>query len=73
MVERIGIIGLGRMGWALAARLSTQSVEVRGWTRSGVDAARAKADGFQATGSLEDLVATSDILILSLFDDAAVR
>jgi len=73
MVERIGIIGLGRMGWALAARLATQSVEVRGWTRSGVDAARAKADGFQATGSLEDLVATSDVLILSLFDDAAVR
>lgn len=73
MSERIGVIGLGRMGWALAARLGSQGLDVRGWTRSGADPANAKASGFVAVAELDDLVAGSDVLILSLFDDAAVR
>jgi len=73
MSERIGVIGLGRMGWALAARLSSQRLDVQGWTRSGADPAKAKDDGFAVAADLEDLVAASDILILSLFDEFAVR
>ncbi|MEK6215975.1 MAG: NAD(P)-dependent oxidoreductase, partial [Boseongicola sp.] len=73
MSERIGVIGLGRMGWALAARLSSQGLEVRGWTRSGADPAKATNDGFAVLANLDDLVAASDVLILSLFDEAAVR
>jgi len=73
MSERTGVIGLGRMGWALAARLAAQGLDVRGWTRSGADPERAKADGFVAIAKLEDIAAESDVLILSLFDEAAVR
>ncbi|MBT8412980.1 MAG: NAD(P)-dependent oxidoreductase [Boseongicola sp.] len=73
MSERIGVIGLGRMGWALAARFADMGAEVRGWTRSGVDADRASAAGFEGVGALRDLVADSDVLILSLFNDAAAR
>lgn len=73
MDERIGIVGLGRMGWALAARMAAQGATVTGWTRSGADIAAAQADGFQCVSRIEDLVARSDVLILSLFDDAAVR
>jgi 3-hydroxyisobutyrate dehydrogenase len=70
MTDRIGIIGLGRMGRAMAARIAGQGVPVTGWTRSGDDPAVA---GVKFAARLEDAVAASDILILSLFDDAAVR
>ncbi len=73
MGERIGVIGLGRMGWAIAARLAAEGAAVQGWTRSDVDAKRTQAEGFVSVDRLEDLVARSDILMLSLFDDAAVR
>jgi 3-hydroxyisobutyrate dehydrogenase len=73
MAERIGVVGLGRMGWALAARLAAQGLDVRGWTRSGADADKAEASGFVAVANFDDLVAESDVLILSLFDEAAVR
>ncbi|MGI9389609.1 MAG: NAD(P)-dependent oxidoreductase [Boseongicola sp.] len=73
MSERIGVIGLGRMGWALASRLSDQGLDVRGWTRSGADPEKARAVSFAAIANLEDLVSASDVLILSLFDETAVR
>ena len=71
--KKVGVVGLGLMGWALAARLAAQGQKVGGWTRSGVDATRAQADGFEPHAALADLVAESDILILSLFDEVAVR
>jgi 3-hydroxyisobutyrate dehydrogenase len=73
MNERIGVIGLGRMGRALAARLAGQGYAVTGWTRSGADPAAARAAGFAAAPSLVDAVSASDVLLLSLFDDAAVQ
>ena len=73
MIERIGVIGLGRMGWAVASRFADMEAEVRGWTRSGVDTGRARAAGFEGVGELRDLVASSDVLVLSLFNDAAAR
>ena len=66
-MERIGIIGLGRMGSAMARRFAGQGVPVTGWTRSG----RA-VDGVPHAPDLVGLVAASDILILSLFDSDAV-
>jgi 3-hydroxyisobutyrate dehydrogenase-like beta-hydroxyacid dehydrogenase len=70
MQERIGVIGLGRMGRALAQRLAGQGLPVTGWTRSGGDPGIA---GLVLAPGLGDAVAASDILLLSLFDDAAVR
>jgi 3-hydroxyisobutyrate dehydrogenase-like beta-hydroxyacid dehydrogenase len=72
LTERIGVIGLGRMGRAIAARLAGQGLSVTGWTRSGIAPTAAYADGFAAAETLAALVDASDILILSLFDDAAV-
>ncbi|UCH75983.1 MAG: NAD(P)-dependent oxidoreductase [Rhodospirillales bacterium] len=68
----IGIIGLGRMGSAMAARLSGQGTRVSGWTRSGIDPRRAGRLGIAAVADIPSLVAGSDIVILSLLDDAAV-
>jgi 3-hydroxyisobutyrate dehydrogenase len=66
-VERIGVLGLGRMGTALALRLAGQGAEVAGWTRSG-----RRAAGIAAATDPGAVAARSDVLILSLFDDAAV-
>ena len=66
-MEKIGVIGLGRMGSALAQRYASQGAEVATWTRSG-----RSIDGIPACADLPALVARCDVLISSLFDDAAV-
>lgn len=71
-MHEIGVIGLGRMGSAIAARLAGQGADVTGWTRSGLSVARADELGIKRAETLANLVATSDILITSLFDDTAV-
>jgi 3-hydroxyisobutyrate dehydrogenase len=66
--ERIGVVGLGRMGSAIATALLSKGFPVSGWNRSPV----VDATPFPVVPDLAALVAASDILILSLFDDAAV-
>lgn len=66
-MTKIGIIGLGRMGSAIAQRMRAQGLDVQGWTRSG----RA-VDGIAITADLSSLIDTCDTLILSLLDDTAV-
>src|SRR5688572_3806584 len=69
---RIGIVGLGRMGRAMAARLASREFAVAGWTRSGIAADLARDLRITAHTSAADMVAASDIVLLSLSDDAAV-
>jgi 3-hydroxyisobutyrate dehydrogenase len=70
--ETIGIIGLGRMGSAMAERLSRSGFSVCGWSRSGIDKAKAEALGITPVADIAALAASSDIIISSLIDDAAV-
>ncbi|MCW8121654.1 nuclear transport factor 2 family protein [Streptomyces anthocyanicus] len=62
----IAVLGLGRMGEAIAARLTAQGRDVVGWTRSG-----------RASGTVEvapdpgTAVAEADLVLLSLFDGPA--
>jgi 3-hydroxyisobutyrate dehydrogenase len=66
-MDRIGVIGLGRMGAAIAVRFAGQGVPVTGWTRSG-----RHVEGVASAPDLETLVAGADVLVTSLLDDAAV-
>lgn len=67
-MEHIGIVGLGRMGSAIAQRMTAQTQGgICGWTRSG-----RPVDGVETTADLASLVSASDTLVLSLYDDAAV-
>ncbi|MGK6316584.1 NAD(P)-dependent oxidoreductase [Neorhizobium sp. DT-125] len=70
--ESIGIIGLGRMGKAMAERLSSEGFIVTGWTRRGIGADEASSLNIRAAATITELAAASDIIITSLMDDASV-
>ncbi|MFJ9742885.1 nuclear transport factor 2 family protein [Streptomyces sp. NPDC101166] len=64
----VAVLGLGRMGAAIARRLTAQDLDVVGWTRSG----RAPGD-VRTTDALEEAVAKADLVLLALFDGPACR
>lgn len=72
MKTRVGVIGLGKMGTAIALRLSGQDYAVEAWTRSGVNDVWAQETGVRGHETLAALVANVDVILLSLSDDAAV-
>ncbi|QOV38556.1 nuclear transport factor 2 family protein [Streptomyces ferrugineus] len=64
----IAVLGLGRMGEAIATRLDARGWDVVGWTRSG------RASGaVRTTGDPNDAVAKADLVLLALFDGPACR
>jgi len=67
-MERVAVLGLGRMGSAIAVRLAGAGMRVTGWNRS-----PRSVGGVPVAASLAEAVEEADVLVLSLFDDAAVR
>ncbi|WP_371535256.1 nuclear transport factor 2 family protein [Streptomyces sp. NBC_00466] len=64
----LAVLGLGRMGDAMAARLAAQGWNVVGWTRSG------RTPGtVEVTGDANEAVAKADLVLLALFDGVACR
>ncbi|MCE7051515.1 nuclear transport factor 2 family protein [Streptomyces purpurascens] len=64
----IAVLGLGRMGDAMATRLTAQGWNVVGWTRSG-----RTAGAVETTADPNEAVAKADLVLLSLFDGPACR
>jgi len=62
----IAVLGLGRMGAAIATRLAARGWDVVGWTRSG-----RTAGAVETVGDPNDAVAKADITLLALFDGRA--
>ena len=67
---KVGFIGLGNLGRAIAGRLISQGVELVVWNRT-----RRKAEGLGAevASSPASLISEVDAVFLCLFDSAAVR
>lgn len=68
----VGVVGLGRMGRAIASTLAGAGHDVSGWTRSGISDRDAAELGIVACDDLAALAARCDLIVLSLIDDAAV-
>ncbi|MFF7789915.1 nuclear transport factor 2 family protein [Streptomyces sp. NPDC007991] len=64
----IAVLGLGRMGAAIATRLANHHGDVVGWTRSGHS-----TGAVETTGDPNEAVAKADIVLLALFDGPACR
>jgi 3-hydroxyisobutyrate dehydrogenase-like beta-hydroxyacid dehydrogenase len=64
----IAVLGLGRMGGAIAGRLAAQGWDVVGWTRRG----RTRGS-VRTTGDANEAVAQADLVLLALFDGPACR
>jgi 3-hydroxyisobutyrate dehydrogenase-like beta-hydroxyacid dehydrogenase len=64
----IAVLGLGRMGGAIATRLTAQGWDVVGWTRSG-----RTSGAVRTTGDPNEAVAKADLVLLALFDGPACR
>ena len=71
---RVAIVGTGRMGGAMAARLRAGGVAVTVFNRT-ADRAAAVADrtGADIAPTAHDAVSAADVVIVSLADDAAVE
>ncbi len=67
---RIGFAGMGKMGAAMAARLAETGHAPTVWNRT---RARAEATGLPVTATPRALADASDVIVTSLFDDAAAE
>ncbi len=70
---KIGIVGTGRMGTAIARRLLSLGHEVAVWNRTVDNAGEARNAGARWVSTLGWLVDESEVVISFLFDDAAVE
>ncbi|GGL95068.1 dehydrogenase [Streptomyces fumigatiscleroticus] len=64
----IAVLGLGRMGGAIATRLAAHDWDVVGWTRSG-----RTAGAVQMADDPNEAVAKADLVLLALFDGPACQ
>src|SRR6202050_3664854 len=62
----VTVLGLGRMGTAMATRLQSLGWELTGWTRSGRE-----VDSVKTTVGPVEAVENADVVILALFDGPA--
>jgi 3-hydroxyisobutyrate dehydrogenase len=68
--QRIGFIGLGNMGGRMARRLVDAGIPVLGYD---TDPKRAAAAGAQAAATIREVVAGSDVVLMSLPDSKVVE
>jgi len=67
---KIGIAGIGKMGAAIAARLSGVGHEMMVWNRS---ADKARATGFRVAETPAQLASSSEVVITILADASAAN
>jgi len=69
----VAVVGLGRMGRALASRLLERGVAVTVWNRSAGPVRELAARGARVADSVGDATGRADVVLTALADDRAVR
>lgn len=70
---KIGLVGLGRMGTAMAHRLREQGLEVVGWDQNSDANQRLARSGLQIAANPSAVAAEADVVISIITDDHGVR
>ncbi|MBI3804653.1 MAG: NAD(P)-dependent oxidoreductase [Nitrospirae bacterium] len=73
MKDRLGLIGLGRMGTAMATRLIAAGYPLKVYNRTWEKSRPLEEKGAIVAGSPRELAAASEVVLSSLADDAAVE
>lgn len=69
----VGVVGLGRMGAAIAARLLDSGFPLTVWNRTTSRAAALEAGGARIAATPRDVLAGTNVIITMLSDDDAAR
>jgi 3-hydroxyisobutyrate dehydrogenase len=72
-MTNIGIVGLGRMGSAMAERLRSHGFAVIGWDHDPAANERTKAAGLRIAANAREVAAASDVVISSITEDNGAR
>ncbi|MFI6349039.1 NAD(P)-dependent oxidoreductase [Streptomyces sp. NPDC050560] len=70
---RVGVVGLGKMGRPIARHVAAGGFRVAGFDLDADAAEAARADGVPVPGTLEELLAECDLLLVAVDTEAAVR
>jgi len=70
---KVGMVGLGRMGTAMSARLRQQGFDVIGWDHNAGANQRFAAEGLRIGGSPREVAADAEVVISSITEDHGVR
>lgn len=73
MAERIGWIGLGKMGEPMALNLARAGRDLTVWNRSAARAETLRTAGARVAASPAALAGAADVVFVSVADDAALR
>lgn len=73
MGAKVGYLGLGNMGYGMAANLLKDLGELQVWNRSQGKVERIVAEGATSSGSAENMAKTCDVIIVSLPGPKEVR
>src|ERR1700733_13405160 len=69
----IGLIGLGKMGAAMAARLGEQGERVIAWDRDGARVRAAGVHGATTAGSPREIAEAADVVLSIITEDTGAR
>lgn len=73
MAERIGWIGIGKMGEPMALNIVRAGHDLTVWNRSLAKCEGLRAAGARVTDDIENLASAVDVLFVSVSDDSALR
>jgi 3-hydroxyisobutyrate dehydrogenase-like beta-hydroxyacid dehydrogenase len=70
---KIGVVGLGRMGYAISHRLNENGFDVIGWDRSDKARAAASGRGIRVADSARTVATDAEMVISIITEDSGVR
>ncbi|QIG38225.1 NAD(P)-dependent oxidoreductase [Microbacterium sp. 4R-513] len=69
--QRVGFVGLGVMGQPMAMNLARAGVSLTVWNRTAVRAEPLRRAGAAVAGTVDEVFAGSDVVVVMLFDERA--
>lgn len=70
---KVGVIGLGKLGQAMAERLVERGFDLKAWNRSPKNEADLGSIAGRVAGSLDELAEASETIVIVVRDDTALR